>query len=119
MRKGVFWIYHAKRKCDFWICHAMMRKGDFWICHAMKKGVFWVYAYSKDPHQIPKWYNLIMDLSFTSIYEPAHDEFYNKTCMTSKDSDQPVHSPGKARVLVYSSLNRQEAVEATCDQRRL
>ena len=25
---------------------------------------------------------------------------YNKTCMTSKDSDQPVHPPSIARVLV-------------------
>ena len=24
-------------------------------------------------------------------YEPAHDKTYNKACVTSKDSDQPVH----------------------------
>ena len=39
------------------------------------------------------------------IIEPAHDRAYNKTCVTSKDSDQPVHPPSKARVLDYSSLN--------------
>ena len=26
-------------------------------------------------------------------YEPAHKKTYNKTCVTSKDSDQPVHLP--------------------------
>ena len=36
-----------------------------------------------------------------------------------KDSDQTVHPPGMARVLVYSSLDSPEAVEGTCDQRRL
>ena len=38
---------------------------------------------------------------------------YNKTCVTSKDSDQPVHPPSKARVLVYLSLDSLEAVEGT------
>ena len=44
---------------------------------------------------------------------------YNKTCETSKDSDQHLHPPSTSRVLVYSSLNNLEAVEGTCDQRRL
>ena len=26
------------------------------------------------------------------LYEPAHDKTYNKTCVTSEDSDQPAHS---------------------------
>ena len=31
--------------------------------------------------------------------EPAHDKTYNKTCLTSKDSNQPVHPSSMARVL--------------------
>ena len=53
------------------------------------------------------------------VYEPAHDKTYNKTCVTSKGSDQPVHPPRMARVLVHPSLNSPEAVEGACDQRRL
>ena len=57
---------------------------------------------------------------FTCILlnEPAHDESYNKTFVTSKDSDQPEHPSSMARVLVYSSLDSLEAVEGSCDQRR-
>ena len=51
--------------------------------------------------------------------ELAHDKTYNKTCVTSKDSDQPVHPPSMARVLIYPSLDSPKAVEGTCDQRRL
>ena len=42
-----------------------------------------------------------------------------KPCETSKDSDQPVHPPSMARVLVHHSLDSLEAVESTCDKRRL
>ena len=37
---------------------------------------------------------MIMILSFTcllTVFEPAHDKTYKKTCATSEDSDQPVH----------------------------
>ena len=44
---------------------------------------------------------------------------YNKTCVTSKDSNQPVHPSSMARVLVHPSLDSPEAVEGTCVQRRL
>ena len=50
---------------------------------------------------------------------PAHDKTYNKTCVTSKDAIQPVHPPGMATVLVHPSFDIPEAVEGTCDQRRL
>ena len=50
------------------------------------------------------------------LNEQVHDKTYNKTCVTSKDSDQPVHPPSMARVLVYPSLDSLEAVEVTCDQ---
>ena len=53
------------------------------------------------------------------VKEPAHDKTYNKTCVTSKDSDQPVHPPSMARVPVYPTLESLELVEGTCDQRRL
>ena len=48
-----------------------------------------------------------------------HHKTYNKTCVTSKNSDQPVHPPSMARVLIYSIFNSLEAVEGTCHQQRL
>ena len=59
------------------------------------------------------------DLSFLGylyINEPAHDKTYNKTCETSKDSDQPVHPSSMARVLVHPSLDSPEAIEVTCNK---
>ena len=53
------------------------------------------------------------------IFKPAYDKTYNEIFVTSKDSDQPVHPPSMARVLVYPSMDSPEAVEGTCDQRRL
>ena len=47
-----------------------------------------------------------------------HNKTYNTTCVTSKDSDQPVHPPSMERVLIYSSSDSQEAVEDTCNQPR-
>ena len=35
-------------------------------------------------------------------YEPAHDKTYNKTCVTSKNSDQPVHLCSLIRVFTDS-----------------
>ena len=52
------------------------------------------------------------------LFEPAH-KTNNKTCVTSKDSDQPVHPPSMARVLRHPSLENLEAVEGACDQRKL
>ena len=53
------------------------------------------------------------------IHEPAHDKTYNETCVTSKDSGQPVHPPSMARVLLYPSLDSPEVTEGTYEQRRL
>ena len=55
----------------------------------------------------------------SSEYEPARDKNYNNTCVTNKNSDQPVHPPSIARVLVYPAGDSPEAVESTYDQRRL
>ena len=52
-------------------------------------------------------------------YEPAQDKTYNKTCVTSKDSDQPVYPPCMASVLCHPSLDRPGAVEGACDQQIL
>ena len=49
----------------------------------------------------------------------AHDKTYNKTCVTSKDSDRPVYPSSTARVRDYPSLDNLEAIGGTCDQRRL
>ena len=38
-------------------------------------------------------------------YIPADDKTYNKTCVISKYSDQPVHLPSMASVLVYPTLD--------------
>ena len=51
--------------------------------------------------------------------EPSHDKTYNKTCVTSKDSHQPVHTLSMAKVLNYPFLDSLEAVEGTLDQQRL
>ena len=51
--------------------------------------------------------------------EPARDKTYKKTCITSKDSDQPVHPLSMATVLVYPSLDSLGAVDDTCYQQRL
>ena len=48
--------------------------------------------------------------------KPALNKTYSKTCVTSKDSDQPVHPSSMARVLVYSSLDSPEVEEDTLDQ---
>ena len=54
-----------------------------------------------------------------SFYKLALDKTYNKTYVTRKDSDQAVQPPCMARLLVHSSLDSLEAVEGTCNQRRL
>ena len=51
--------------------------------------------------------------------EPAHAKTDNKTCVTSKYSDQPVHPPSMARVIVHLFLDSLEAVHGTCNQQRL
>ena len=51
------------------------------------------------------------------MYVPAHDKIYNKTCVTSKGSDQLVHPSGMAKVLAYPSLASPEAVEGTYNER--
>ena len=48
-------------------------------------------------------------------YDPAHDKTYNKTCVTSKDSDQPVHLPNMTWGLFYPSLDSLESVEGICN----
>ena len=53
------------------------------------------------------------------LFEPVHDKTYNKICVTSKYLDQPVQSSSMASFLVYSSSDSPEAIEGTCDQRRL
>ena len=50
------------------------------------------------------------------LFDPAHDKTYKKTCVTSKDSVQPVHAPSMSRVLIYPSLDSSEAIEGTCNR---
>ena len=50
--------------------------------------------------------------------EPVHNKTYNKTCVTSKDSDLPVHPSSTEWVIVYPSLDSLEAVEGMCNQWR-
>ena len=64
-------------------------------------------------------------LTMHFTYEPGHGNIAviayelkhnNKTCVTSKDTAQPVHPPSMARLLVYLSLNSLEALKGTCSQ---
>ena len=54
---------------------------------------------------IKVWYKRIWCI----LLESAHDKTYNKTCVTSKGTDQPVHPPSIARALVYPSLDSLDA----------
>ena len=56
---------------------------------------------------------------FCLKFEPAHNKTYNKTCVTNKDSDQPVYPFSTAMVLVHPYLNNPETVKGKCDQRKL
>ena len=56
-----------------------------------------------------KWILLIID--------PVQDKTYNKTCVTNKDSDQPVRPHSMAMNFFYPSLDSQETAEGTCDQK--
>ena len=47
--------------------------------------------------------------------KPVHDKTYNKMCLTSKDSAQPVHPPSMAKILLYPSLNSLKAIEGIFD----
>ena len=51
-------------------------------------------------------------------YEPMCNKTYNKTCVTSKDSNQPVHPLSMPMGLFYPSLDSLEAIAGTDDQRR-
>ena len=62
---------------------------------------------------------LLLTVPEQKPFEPGHDKTHSKACVASEDSDQPVHRPGMARVLVYPILDSSEAVEGTCDQQRL
>ena len=53
-----------------------------------------------------------------NINEPVHNKIYNNICVTSKDSDQPVHPPSMPTVLVWLSFDSLEATEGTCIQQR-
>ena len=56
----------------------------------------------------------------TSItFEPAHDKTQKETCVTSTDTDQPVHPTRVAIVYVRASLYSPEAIRGACDQQRL
>ena len=59
------------------------------------------------------------EATLSKLSEPAHDKTYGKTCVTSKDSDQPVYPTNMATVLVQPSLDSREVVEDTCHQQRL
>ena len=59
---------------------------------------------------------LLFEFYFYNI-EPEHDKTYNNTCVTNKDSDQPVNPSSMARLLVYPSFDSLEAEEGTCAQR--
>ena len=78
-------------------------------------------AYLEPCFSLRLWvYTLIFPTTHFCInHEQAHYKTCNKTCVTSKDSDQHIHPPSMAKVHVHSSLDSMEAVEGTWDQQRL
>ena len=89
------------------------------VCLYAKIGLKSLQVYSADDKQATFSDAVFLGALRVKIYEPAHNKTYSKTCETSKDSDQPVHPPSMARVLVRPSLDSPEAVEGACSQRRL
>ena len=70
--------------------------------------------------EVPQWgtsneYPQHMFLRRTRENYPRvkYDKTCNETCVTSKDSDRPVHPPSMAMILVHPSLDSPEAVEDT------
>ena len=95
----------------------------------MERSPWWYFAHAQDDlnlrilcmfvgRPIFAW-RRNMCTRLTISFKPAHDKTYTKTCVTIKDSEQSVHPSSMARILFYPSLNILEAVEETCDQRRL
>ena len=66
-----------------------------------------------------KWKYSHSSISNKSRMSQSMTKTYNKTCVTSKDSDQPVHPTSMARLFVSPSLDSLEDVEGICDQLRL
>ena len=54
-----------------------------------------------------------------AINEPAHGKAYNVTYVTSKDFDPSILPLSMVKVLLYPSSDSTEAVEGTCNQRRV
>ena len=54
---------------------------------------------------------------YHNMFHVAHDKtyMYNKTCVTSKDSKQPVRPVSMPIIVVYPSMDSPETVEGTCD----
>ena len=63
-----------------------------------------------------KFQTLVLD---EVLIKPVHDKTYNKTCVTSKESDEPVHQASMTPILIYPSLDSLDAVEGTCNWQRL
>ena len=77
-------------------------------------------ASNKYPQLMFSWRNKksIMWIPLLSV-AMAHTKSYHNTA-TSKDSDHPVHPPSMTRVFSFIPfLDSLEAIESTCDQRRL
>ena len=60
----------------------------------------------------------MMYIKVLTEYVPVHDKTSNKTCASSEDSDQPIHTQYD-KDHAYPTLNSPETIEDPCDQRRL
>ena len=94
--------------------HSVPEKGN-----CMKIHLYWASTWLKQAHsdypigacliQVGLYFRLSMlcknSAAKTIWFEPAQDKIYNKTCVTSKDSNQPVPPRSMARVLIYPSLD--------------
>ena len=73
---------------------------------ARMRKLIWIFAV----RTCPKVLFLDVAAQMVLTFMPARDKAYNKTCVTSKDSDQPVPPLSLASVLIYPILNSPEAV---------
>ena len=69
-------------------------------------------ANNVDPNQMPRSFQGRWGINglMSFIFEPAHDKTYNKTCVTSADSNKYTQ---------YAILDSPKAVEGASDKRSL
>ena len=93
-----------------------------WVCFRVVRHDFFLnknYDINEPAHEIKPTIRRVWRHKMTHkgwrVVKPQHNQ---KTCVISKDLDQPEHPSSMARVLVHPSVDSPEAVEGTCNRRR-